>query len=331
MRWIITCVCAAWLVLVGGAWAECLEAPDLAAFQSVTPEDYAQGPTHLDRLGRVVVPVRVNDQGPFRFIVDTGANRSAISQGLATQLGLAPQGIGAVHNVYGVTDAPLVAVNSLQFGALGFQSAAMPVLDGAMMAGERGLLGADGMSGRRLLLDFQRNCIEILTSRGAPRLRNYTTVRGALRFGHLVVIRGRVGRLPVTMFIDTGSNTTLANLALRDRLRERADAREQAVDPVRIYTAGGAVVLDTGIAIPRVDMGNVIVGGVFAYVGDFHIFRLWDLDDEPAILVGMDVLARAHAVAIDYERATVHFRLDEPVRTGSRLPGGGGPNVTIRN
>ena len=40
-------------------------------------------PTTRDHIGRVVVPVTLNGQGPFRFIVDTGANHSTISPQLA--------------------------------------------------------------------------------------------------------------------------------------------------------------------------------------------------------------------------------------------------------
>jgi hypothetical protein len=47
---------------------------------------------------------------------------------------------------------------------------------------------------------------------------------------------------------------------------------------------------------------------VNAYIGDFHIFDLWGLQDEPTLLIGMDVLARSHEMAIDYEHGVVHFR-----------------------
>jgi hypothetical protein len=33
--------------------------------------------------------------------------------------------------------------------------------------------------------------------------------------------------------------------------------------------------------------------------------------DEPTILLGMDVIAVADAMAIDYGRATVHFRISD--------------------
>lgn len=319
MRLLVGAVLAA--LGIGAARAECVAAPELAEYQQLTPADFAAGPTRLDRLGRVIAPIRVNGQGPFRFIVDTGANRSVVSQGLAAQLGLQPNGVDEVHNVYGVNVAPLVNVASLQHEQLQLGGEAMPMLQGAMLAGEHGLLGVDGMRGRRLLMDFERNCIEITPSRGARRLSRWTTVRGQLRFGHLVLITGRVGRMPVHMFIDTGSNFTMANLALRDGLRLRAESRRRVTDPIVAYSAGEPLVLDTAVVLPRVDLGQVHAESIVAYVGDFHIFQLWNLTEEPALLIGMDVLSRTRGIAIDYERATVHFLLHQPVRTGSRVAG----------
>src|SRR5256885_14841188 len=45
-------------------------------------------PTTVDHIGRVVVPVTINGKGPFRFIVDTGANHSTISPQLVQALKL---------------------------------------------------------------------------------------------------------------------------------------------------------------------------------------------------------------------------------------------------
>lgn len=325
-----TVACALILALAAGAAsAECVAAPDLAEYQQITPEDIAAGPTRLDRLGRVVAPISVNGQGPFRFIVDTGANRSVLSQGLAERMGLRAFGTGEVHSVYGVTSAPLVNVDALQYGALRLGGASLPMLQGAILAGEHGLLGVDGMQGRRLLMDFERNCIEIVSSAGARRLSGWTNVRGQMRFGHLVVIRGTIDRIPVSMFIDTGSNFTMANIALQNRLRDRVRARARRRDPIRAFTAGEPVILDTALVLPRVNLGAIEANNIVAYVGDFHIFRIWNLTEEPALLLGMDVLSQTRAIAIDYERASVHFRLHQPVRTGSRLPGRGGAGVTV--
>jgi len=309
---------AARLATAAPALAECVDAPDLAAYQTATATDFAQGPTRSDRLGRVVAPVSVNGQGPFRFIVDTGANRSVVSTALAEQLGLAPNGTGDIHSVYGVTSAPLVAVNSLRYGELSLGSTELPMLQGAVLAGEQGLLGVDGMQGRRLRMDFDRNCIEIIPSHGATRLRGWAAIRGQLRFGHLVVVPGSVNGVRVHLLLDTGSDSTLANVALRNALNARIRHRAQ-IDYAIAHTAGEPVILEQAIFIPRMRVGELEVRNITAYVGDFHIFQLWDLVDEPTLLIGMDVLSQSRGLAIDYERGTVYLHVRDDLNFGSRV------------
>jgi len=302
------------------AAANCLLAPAVEAI-SATEGVVASGATSSDQLGRIVAPVMVNGQGPYRFIVDTGANRSVVSTGLAARLGLPTVGEGTVHSVHGATIAQLVAVESLRYSNLDVPGNQMPMLQGSMLAGEQGLLGVDGMQGRRLRLDFDEGCIEILPANRAPPLgRGWTRMRGELRFGNLVVVEGRIGGLRVNVLIDTGSNVSLANSALHRALAQRARYdRGDAAGRARAYTAGDPMVLDTAIILPELDVGELNMTDMLLFVGDFHVFSLWGLDDEPTVLVGMDVLSKARGMAIDYQRATVYFRLRNRNREGARM------------
>lgn len=295
----------AWAV-AGEARGACASAPAAETFA-----DAAAGPTRTDRAGRVVAPIFVNGQGPFRFIVDTGANRSVLSARLAERLGLISNGEGLVHSIYGSAPAPLVRVDALTYGALDLPTVEMPILGGAVMAGEHGLLGVDGMAGRRLLLDFRRGCIEIEPSRNAPRLRGagWTTIRGELRFGHLIVLRARTEALTVNVLIDTGSDTSLANTALLRAVNVRRGRAPTYVE--RAISATGTGVLADAIVLPHIEIADLRVENVAAYVGDYHIFALWGMLDEPTLLLGMDVISQADAMAIDYGRETVHFRVTD--------------------
>lgn len=308
----------AFACLAVDARAQCLTPP--TSEEASTEGPAVAGQTSADRLGRVVAPVHVNGRGPFRFIVDTGANRSVVSRALAERLGLATIGEGAVHSVHGVTQAPLVSVNSLTYNNLPVSSSTLPMLQGTMLAGEQGLLGVDGMQGRRLRLDFEAQCIEIIPARRAPTLgRGWTRLRGELRFGHLVVVPGRVDNVRVNVLIDTGSNISLANTALHAALAERVRYDRTAEGFARAYTAGDPVVLDTAIIAPNLDIGELRITDMLMFVGDFHVFSLWDFQNEPTVLVGMDVLSQARGLAIDYERGSVYFRLRTRGRVGARL------------
>lgn len=305
----------------GDAAALCEAAPEMAT-PIVLPAGAApsaMGPTGADANGRVVAPVRINGQGPFRFIVDTGANRSVVSQGLADRLGLTPNGSGQVHSVHGVVTAPLVRVSSLNYGEVNVRGTELPLLQGAVLAGEQGLLGVDGMEGLRLRLDFERRCIEITPSGAAGRLRGWASIPGRLHFGHLVVVRGSISGLRVNLLLDTGSDSSLANVALRDALNAHVRHDHARFDRTIAYSASRPVFLDSAILIPALAMGPVEVRNVTAYVGDFHIFALWQMLQEPTLLIGMDVLSQSRGLAIDYGRQMVYMHVRDGPGLGTRL------------
>lgn len=287
--------------------ARCVDAPELAPDVS-WDTDAASASTWRDRIGRVIAPIYVNGEGPFRFLVDTGANRSGLSRRLTETLAIVPIGEGEVHSVINARMAPLAPPQSLSFEGVALDSGVMPVLDADVLGEASGLLGVDAMNGRRLLIDFENRCIEIRSSRGARRLRDWTRVRGRLGFGNLVVIEGAIDDVRVQMFLDTGSASTLANVALYEALSDRV--RRRVERGVIGYTAGGPIVFDAAVHLPRVQMGSMEIEHVTAFVGAFHIFEVWRLSDQPALLIGMDVLSQARGLAIDYAEANVYFRGD---------------------
>ena len=99
---------AAALLVAGSAW---VGLPAIACDPLALGNASATGATSRDGSGRAVALIHINGQGPFRFIIDTGANRSVVSEALATRLGLAHAGVGLVHSVDGAEPARLVNVD----------------------------------------------------------------------------------------------------------------------------------------------------------------------------------------------------------------------------
>jgi predicted aspartyl protease len=265
------------------------------------------GTTTNDSAGRAVALININGQGPFRFIIDTGANRSVLSQALATRLGLAPSGEDVVHSIDGAQSAALVNVESLSFGALRLSRGDTPVLDGPMLDGELGLLGVDGMAGRLLHIDFTKHCVEIYENAAQMPMQGWQSAPARMRFGSLLMVPGEIMGVQVNVLIDTGSDISLANQKFRDALREVA-ATTIEYHNGHAFTFGRPIVLEQTVWTPTLRLGHTVVGSVNAYIGDFHIFDFWGLQDEPTILIGMDVLARSREMAIDYEHGVVYFR-----------------------
>jgi predicted aspartyl protease len=128
-----------------------------------------------------------------------------------------------------------------------------------------------------------------------------------MRFGSMLMVPGEIMGVHVNVLIDTGSNISIANEHFRDALRGVA-ARSIEYHGDHAFTYGRPIVLAQVVWTPRLRLGHTMVDGVKAYIGDFHIFDLWGLQDEPTLLIGMDVLARSGEMAIDYEGGVVHFR-----------------------
>jgi predicted aspartyl protease len=292
-------------LLVAGALVTVVPARACEALDPEAPR--VAGATTTDSYGRAVAPISINGQGPFRFIIDTGANRSVLSQALATRLGLAPSGEDVVHSIDGTQPAMLVNVESLSFGKLRLSSGDTPVLDGPMLGGEHGLLGVDGMAGRLLHIDFTKHCVEIYESAAQMPMKGWQSVPARMRFGSLLMVEGEIMGVHVNVLIDTGSDISLANQKFRDALR-RVAAHTIEYHNGHAFTFGRPIVLTKSVWTPRVRLGHTSVDGVNAYIGNFHVFDFWGLQDEPTMLVGMDVLTRSREMAIDYEQGVVYFR-----------------------
>jgi hypothetical protein len=98
----------------------------------------------------VLVPITISGQGPFDFVLDTGASFSLIDQSLATRLGLASS--GATHVVSGIggtQQVPFVSVSQWHLGRLALPRARLGA--GQLPGDPRrpaiyGLLGSDILS-----------------------------------------------------------------------------------------------------------------------------------------------------------------------------------------
>jgi predicted aspartyl protease len=296
-------VSATVLLVVAAEW---IAAPARAC-EPLDPAQSVAGATREDVAGRSVALINVNGKGPFRFIIDTGANRSVLSSALAAQLGLAPSGEGVVHSIDSEAPATLVNVDSLSFGDLRLSQGDTPVLDGPMLAGQHGLLGVDGMAGRLLHIDFTKHCVEIYENASDLPMKGWFSVPARMRFGTMLTVEGEIQGVKVNVLIDTGSDISLGNERFRESLRG-VSARRIEYHNGHAFTFGFPIVLDKSVWIPSVRLGNTVGGTVTAYIGNFHVFDVWGLQDEPTLLIGMDVLASAREMAVDYENGVVLFR-----------------------
>ena len=276
------------------------------------PEPLYAVPTRRDRVGRVLAPVLVNGQGPFRFILDTGANRSVLSQRVLTAVGLALAADGpsiAVHGVTGTAVLPAVRLEVLQAGDLMIaRDHTVPVIGQAVLADADGILGIEGLATARIDVDFRADRVTVSRSSGRDRAPSgFLTIPASLKFGGLITVPGKVGRVRVRAIIDTGAERTLGNTALRTALLK---ARKQASAEMVTTVFGATPEIGHGMSMvaPTIYLGEAELRGLEVTFGDLHVFRVWNLENEPAILIGMDLLGTVERLVIDYRRREVQIK-----------------------
>ena len=57
--------------------------------------------------------------------------------------------------------------------------------------------------------------------------------------------------------------------------------------------------------IREATIGDMTLTNLEVIFADFHVFKLWELDQQPAMLIGMDMLGVLDRLVIDYRRNEV--------------------------
>ena len=153
---------AGWGALLTFLWA----CPETGPSRVAAPPDSAAGEVAFRLAGpnqaAILIPVELNGQGPFDFVLDTGATLTCVDSAVAARLALPERrglrGVGA--GVGGSGRIRLVEIDSVQVGETRAYDLTGCVLDleGARSIGveAHGLLGLDFLKPFRVVLDFER-------------------------------------------------------------------------------------------------------------------------------------------------------------------------------
>ncbi len=277
------------------------------------PEPRYVAPTLRDQIGRIWAPVLIDGKGPFRLVLDTGASHSAVTASVAQALGIPLDGTAPItlHGVTGSLSVPVIRVGSLLVGDLLMQSVELPIVPDAL-GGADGVLGTEGLLDKRIDIDFREDRITIRRSHGHRAPEGYVTVPLVISRNRLLTTDAYVGSIRVTAVIDTGAQSSVANLALREALVRRRRKSHYDFTRDRIVDATDAVAQGDGTGIPPIFLGAVQIWGAHITLGDMHIFDVWHMTSEPAILIGMDALGQVDELVIDYHRRELQVLIHRP-------------------
>lgn len=111
----------------------------------------------------IVIPVRINQAGPFDFMVDTGTQVTVVDPLLASELHLKPQGTVGLLTVASHVQASLTVLDTLEAASHVVEKPAVVIQDlGQIQAADpriRGVLGENFLAHFDLLIDYPRKLL----------------------------------------------------------------------------------------------------------------------------------------------------------------------------
>lgn len=288
------------LLLSSLAAAAAAEAP---IEQNVDPVSSQVFELEREAHDRLTVDITIDGQGPFRFMIDTGAQATVLSRELADRLQLHDREPATLVGLISRMPTEIVAVDGLTLGEHSFNVVSAPLVDARNLGvGVDGILGLDGLQQRRVLLDFIKRRIEVADAKELGGNRGYEIiVRAQRRLGQLIITNAVVDGVRTAVLVDTGAEGSVINPALADRLRGRPHTSTWMTDVNGTNVEGPVHLID------RFSVDNMQINGIPAVVADSPALKSLGLDHEPAMILGMRELKLFRRVAIDFETRSILF------------------------
>lgn len=255
---------------------------------------------------------RIMGKGPFKFIIDTAAQRTVLSRELANDLQLELERELKVTTLSGTSLTRTVYVPQLLFGKVETTSIIAPTF-GRSSLGADGILGLDSLQGRSILFDFEAEQISLTAKidEFSDNKSREIIVRARRRNGQLIFTDAIIAGVKVNVIIDTGSESSIGNLALQRRLRLK---NNQLIATSLIDVVGNNIPAQFGLA-QDLRIGRALFPNLPIAFADIATFKVLKLNNRPALFLGMDALRKFDRFAIDFEGRRIYFLLPETAQS----------------
>ena len=280
----------------------------------------AIAPYQIVNGGRIVIEVRVNDQGPFHFALDTGSSISIVFDKLRNKLELetAPGKSVTIQGLVASGQYPLVSISRLQVGREIWADPRIASLPGGTAASAKidGILGIDflrryavGFSTEdRVLRLYPPNLVRDRSYRGwasVPLERVNIGEGGAALYFFEIEIGGK--KLPALFDLGAGPNMMNWPAARSVRLAPLNRREEELLSGV----------LESTPILGQLDAKEVRTASIrwrneVFLVADLEIFATLQHDDSPLVILGSGLFNQRDFV-IDFvrNRLLVKVAMDE--------------------
>ncbi|MBN8815758.1 MAG: clan AA aspartic protease [Sphingomonas sp.] len=258
-----------------------------------------------EQSNRMTVPVSIGASGPYRFIIDTGAERSVVSNELASTLNLAAGRRVKVTTMAGQSELRTFLLPALQVSLVKPDTLEAPAVSAADL-GAPGMLGIDALKGHAVAIDFDRNVMEVrpATKRRVAAGPDDVVIRAKNLYGQLIVTNASYRGRRISVVIDTGSPVTIGNLAMLKRVRT-----EKSLGQIGLIAVTGQWLHADYRVIDSLEIAKVGFHSIPIAFADALPFKRFGLTDTPALMLGMDTLKLFRRVQIDFANREIRLTL----------------------
>ena len=261
--------------------------------------------------GHMTVPAFVNGQGPFPFILDTGADNTAIYQRFSIKQRLTVGKIRDVDGQTGIVSSPTLLLKSLSIDGHAIHRIVADSLPDRRDAGkEAGVAGNDLMDGTIAVFDFPCSTVEL---RPKPVDIAQLVSSNSLEVQGGIVPDGTLLTLAVTMagveslaYLDTGSRDT--RLSPSFAAAAHVDTASRAFrDGDAIFGVGSKGKPSRIGPVGPLHFAGMTITQVQARVIDLPLFATFSPGNQrPAMILGMDIL-QTYRLVYDHEAKRFWF------------------------
>ncbi|PHS29118.1 MAG: hypothetical protein COA85_01980 [Robiginitomaculum sp.] len=257
--------------------------------------------------GHLIVPVYVNEVGPFAFILDSAASRTIISDRLASELKLPllTNRIGRLVGASGETETEVFRVETLRLaGRQWTLAAALALPPSSVRQGYAGILGLDVLSSQALLFDFDAQQLELLSDAKAQRIRrdrSWHKIWARRNFAGFLSVNLRINGRRVRAIVDSGARRSIGNEKLGALLENLSPASIMVRQQIITGVALSQVPARTGLA-RTVKLQSLRWDEAEILVADLAVFEALGLINQPAMILGLDFLQSTSSVMFDFSR-----------------------------
>lgn len=287
---------------------------------ATSPAGAMQGeiiPFEMTESGHMAVVMTLNDASNVQAVIDTGATFPLLDHKAAQRAGIAlPEtptevmiaGLGEIRSF------PVVDVDRLRFGEIDLSQIKAAYNSDHVLPGALSVIPSSSIPHRTIDFDFKKQRLLAYDRRPMTVHRSTLSRLPITRIGGLPYMEVSVNGTNGLALIDTGASISFVNSAFANT----AARSPSAIRTIELVGATGTVTPIKVLSSRRFAMGDFLVRQFDVVVADAAIFNEYDLQDQPVMVLGLDILGNFR-LQIDRQEDEVYLSRPRPSRY--RQPG----------